>query len=526
MTARRLLTTLMGAVALTAAGMVGPAGAAVAACVGGPGCSTDLQAAIDAAQPGATIRIAPGTYAGGVHISTSLTLLGSGAGRTVIRGGGPTLTIETPSSTPPTVVISGLTVTGGVAHGDGVNALGGGVFIPYGPGDSVGATVMLRDVVVSGNTTAPTAVSPSPSGVKCPDGDCPYAGSWGGGIASFGNLTIERSVITRNGAVGRASDAAGGGIYTVGGSLTVVSSTVSHNTDAPEEIGRFAEAGGIFTSGTATTIRGSIIRGNSSVLVTSWPIRPQGELLDMVAMGGGIHVADGGAATIRDTAIIGNSILADDPAGEVYAFGSGILVDDGSRLVMSRTTISKNHLEVRAATSEDIGPSGSAAELDTAGEITDVQVVDNTSTVSTLDGQAQVAAAIATFADNPQRLTLTRVAIRDNVAVARSRHGSALAFGGGILNNGLMDLRGVTIQDNTATAYAPDATAQGGGIYNGALLVDQPVELSVVGSRITGNTATTSTGGTAAGGGIYTQAPITVTGTRIAGNRPDQCHGC
>jgi hypothetical protein len=527
MTSGRALTVMLGAAALTAAGVMNPAVAAANDCVGGPGCRTSLQAAIDAAPPGATIRIAAGTYAGGVRIAKSLRLIGAGEGRTLIRGGGPVLTIETPSSTPPTVVISGLTVTGGVAHGDdGVNAFGGGILIDTGPEYSIGATVTLRDVAVSGNTTAPTAVSASPSGVKCPDGDCPYAGSRGGGIASFGRLTIERSVVTRNRAVGHASDAAGGGIYAANGVLTIRSSAVTDNTDAPAGIGRFAEAGGVFTSATTTTIQGSVVSGNRSELVTSWPIRPQGELLDMVAMGGGIHIADGGAAMIHDSTITGNSILADDPLGEIYAFGSGILVDGGSDLQMSRTTISKNRLQVRTATSEDVGPSGAAAEFDTAGEITDVQVIDNTSLVSTVDGQAQVSGAIDIFADNPQRLTLTRVAIRGNTAVARSRAGSALALGGGILNNGLMDLKSVRIQGNTAAAYAPTAAAQGGGIYNGPALFDQQVELTVSDSRITGNAVVTSGGGSAQGGGVYTTAPLTVTATRIAGNRPDQCLGC
>lgn len=527
MTMPRGLAAVLGAAALSVGGMTAPAAAAVDSCVGGPGCHSSLQSAIDTAQPGATIRIAAGTYAGGVRIAKSLRLVGAGSGRTVIRGGGPVVTIDTTSSTRPTVVISDLTVTGGVAHGtDGVDAFGGGILISPGASGAIGATVTLRNVVVSDNKTVPTAVSPSPSGVKCPDGDCPYAGSRGGGIASFGTLTIERSVVTRNGAVGRASDAAGGGIYAANGALTVQSSAVIDNKDAPVGIGRFAEAGGIFTSATATTIQGSVVSGNSSELVTSWPMRPQGELLDMAAMGGGIHIADGGAATIEDTKIVGNSILADDPAGEIYAFGSGILVDDGSRLQISRTSISRNRLVVRTATSEDVGPSGAAAEIDTSGTLNDVQITDNTSTVSTIDGQVQVAGAVATYPDNPKGLVLTRVVVRDNSAVARSRTGSARAFGGGILNNAAMDLRSVTIQGNKAAAYAPDASAQGGGIFNGPLLVDQGIELTISDSTITGNAAVTSAGGSAQGGGVYTTAPLTASGTRIARNQPDQCHGC
>jgi hypothetical protein len=437
------------------------------------------------------------------------------------------LTIDTTSSVPPTVVISGLTVTGGVAHGDDrVNAFGGGVFVPAGPGGAIGATVTLRDVVVSDNRTEPTATSPSPSGVKCPDGDCPYAGSRGGGIASFGTLTLDRSVVTRNGAVGPASDANGGGIFTGGGTLTIRSSAITGNRAAPERIGRFAEGGGINASATPTTITGSTISGNSAELVTTWPIRPQGVLLDMAIIGGGIHIADGGAVTIQDTTVTGNSILGDDPAGEVYGFGTAIDADDGSLVRITRTVFSRNRLEIRTATSEDVGPSGGALEIDAGGELSDVQITENTATVSSVSGQAQVYGALGDFADNPQRLVLTRVTVRDNTAVARSRSGSAQGFAGGILNNALMDLRSVTVKGNTVAAYAPTATAQGGGIYNGPLLVDQQVSLTLSGSTVTGNSAVTSAGGTAQGGGVYTVTPVTVSDTRISGNRPDQCIGC
>lgn len=101
-------------------------------CVGGAGCLRTTQAAVDAAPVGATIRIAAGTFAGRVTIDKSLRLAGAGAGRTVIRGGGPVLTISTRASGPPAVSISGVTVTGGTAHGDGVEAWGGGIFSTLG----------------------------------------------------------------------------------------------------------------------------------------------------------------------------------------------------------------------------------------------------------------------------------------------------------------------------------------------------------------------------------------------------------
>src|SRR4051812_21751136 len=90
-------TLLAAAVALAAGTFAGTAAAARAArplCVGGgPGCYSTLQAAFDAAHDGDTIRIAPGTYAGGAKLDTSVKLKGAGAERTIISGGGPVLTI-------------------------------------------------------------------------------------------------------------------------------------------------------------------------------------------------------------------------------------------------------------------------------------------------------------------------------------------------------------------------------------------------------------------------------------------------
>ena len=47
-------------------------------CVGGPHCYSTVQAAVDAASDGDTIRIGPGTFPGGVTITKSLTLTGVG----------------------------------------------------------------------------------------------------------------------------------------------------------------------------------------------------------------------------------------------------------------------------------------------------------------------------------------------------------------------------------------------------------------------------------------------------------------
>ena len=52
-----------------------------------------MQAALDASHDGDTIKVAAGTFAGGVTIAKSVSVIGAGAGATTIRGGGPVVTV-------------------------------------------------------------------------------------------------------------------------------------------------------------------------------------------------------------------------------------------------------------------------------------------------------------------------------------------------------------------------------------------------------------------------------------------------
>ena len=87
---------MLVAVVAVGAGLAGAQPVAAAEiCVGGPGpgCLASIQDAVDAAGEGDTIRIGPGTYAGGITIAKSVSLVGAGAGVTRVVGGGPVITI-------------------------------------------------------------------------------------------------------------------------------------------------------------------------------------------------------------------------------------------------------------------------------------------------------------------------------------------------------------------------------------------------------------------------------------------------
>jgi hypothetical protein len=86
----------------------------------------------------------------------------------------------------------------------------------------------------------------------------------------------------------------------------------------------------------------------------------------MTANSGGIHVGDGGQATIVDSTVSHNQVLVRDEKGEPFAADSAMLVGN-SHLSMSDTTVSNNTVKALVATSADVGFSGTALELDAAG---------------------------------------------------------------------------------------------------------------------------------------------------------------
>jgi hypothetical protein len=297
--------SLVGAVVLVSA----PAARAANLCLGGrPGCFSTLQAAVSAAHDGDTIAIAPGTYAGGVSIDVSVKIVGAGARSTVIRGGGSVLTIGVyGASSEPTVSITGVTITGGVTRSspesipfvgeDGVIARGGGVEIPPNADFTGGATVTISNSVITGNRVAPTHALPD--GPPCPGGvNCPFAQAAGGGIDSWGTLTLQNSTVTNN-TVGTASglstvasDADGGAIANEQGPLTITNSTISHNeASATAPNGRFADSGAMFLEGGTVTMRNSTVTDNSATLAAAEPNSVAANN-DAVALAGGIPSKD------------------------------------------------------------------------------------------------------------------------------------------------------------------------------------------------------------------------------------------
>jgi hypothetical protein len=518
------VASVLATLALSAVLAGSGAGRTLAApvCVsGGHGCYSTIQAAVDAAAAGDRITVAPGTYAGGVVIGKSIELTGAGAAATVISGGGPVLTIPSPSASgQPTVSIARVTIRDGDNASDPTFVVGGGVLIPPAPGGATGATVTISDSVITGNRAAPRVAAPV--GPPCPGGPCGFARGDGGGIANWGILTLLRTTVSKNLAGGPvASDSHGGGIWSAGvGTLTLKNSAITGNESAvTPPNGRFAIGGGVYIQdGGGLTVVNSAVTGNTVSLRSLL-----GGGLEMIANGGGIHVGDGSIATIDNTRIDGNTLLVDDRAGQPSGFDAGMIVGL-STLTLRNSTVSDNRVIAYVAATDVNGASGSALEFAGATTIDNTRVSGNSTVVTSTSGNAAALGAISAFGQ--ERSVISNSAIDGNTVSASTATGAATVQGAGVANNGLLELRNVRVTRNTAIARGPSGFAEGAGIWNGVLFNPPPVQLVLVNTRVAQNTIAATPPISIQGAGLFTQFPVTLTNSRIAENAPDDCAGC
>lgn len=179
----------------------------------GPG--DDIQAAIDRAQPGATVSLCAGSWqlSQPIRLTQNLTLAGEGSTLTELDGGGARRVLEIAADI--TVTIQNLSIVRGKSNG------GGGIL------NSGALTVrncqIMHNVASLGN---------------------------GGGIATYprGTLALIDSLV-----FGNRADVEGGGIYTLFGSVVLENSQVRNNV---------GQGGGGIAGGDSITLRGSDVTDN------------------------------------------------------------------------------------------------------------------------------------------------------------------------------------------------------------------------------------------------------------------------
>jgi hypothetical protein len=119
----------------------------------------------------------------------------------------------------------------------------------------------------------------------------------------------------------------------------------------------------------------------------------------------------------------------------------------------------------------------------------------------------------------------TNVSI-NNLTITGGLVSGSNMFGGGILNAGTLSLMNSKVSGNRAAAGSAGITAVGGGIYNtkNLLIVNSTVSSNSAGCVPSGFSSCGSGEGGSAGG-IYSTGILTLTNSKITGNRSDGSTG-
>jgi parallel beta-helix repeat protein len=135
-----------------------------------------IQVAIDDAQQGDTVLVAPGTYEENIQMMFEVTVQGSGAGETIIKGSGNGYAVEVASNS----TISGFTITGG----------------NYGIYNSSGSPTITNNIITGNNYGISNASNSSPTITNNIITANEYSGISNGSNSS---PTITNNIITGNG---------------------------------------------------------------------------------------------------------------------------------------------------------------------------------------------------------------------------------------------------------------------------------------------------------------------------------------
>lgn len=539
---KRLLVVGLLAVAAAAATSGQASAATLTVCPSG--CQfTQIAPAIAAASPGDTIQIAAGTYDGGFTIDVSVKLSGAGPGKTIIKGGGPVITIgEAFAASEPTVSIDGVTITGGVTRTspesvpctgkDGVWAAGGGIEVPPSTDFSGGgcndfgggATVTISNSVITGNKVAPSDSVPFDG---C--GGCPVAWARGGGIDTSGSLTLANTTVSDN-RIGSAAElstltrfADGGGIFSGRGDMTISSSHISGNQTAVSPNGVIADAGGIaFNTDTGGIAGGTFTMSNSSVTNNSATVNS--DFGFALAPSGGVHIKGGTqSVSITNSTISGNAATVTGSFGFAGADTGGVRTDicPPAPCTFTNDTISDNSVSVTGSSANVEGRSG-AGEF--GGTLSNVRITGNRVDVSSAAGNATAIGGASVFDSG----TITNSLIANNHVHAVAPLGSVDVRGGAINVFGPTMLRSSSVSGTMVAASGANGSARGGGIFDGVNPDGPPGgPLVLQNSKLIGNVLSGSSGITLQGGGLYIEDnPLTLINSLIANNLPDDCFGC
>ncbi len=276
----------------------------------------------------------------------------------------------------------------------------------------------------------------------------------GGGIFNTGSLTLITGTVSNNTARGF-----GGGIYNnTGAVLTVKNSTISHNTAQQQ-------GGGIYNDGTLKITNNSSISDNivigvgggiddealGTVTLISSTVSHNTAQSSPTLNGDGGGIENNGTLTLISSTISDNMAQGNAACG-CGGFGGGIHNDDGT-IALNTSTVSGN--TAQGTITNGGGGGGIYTDTGSTTTLTNSTITDNKSAATDNAG------AGAGIYNSGGTIIATGSTISYNIAQSTT---SAGALGGGILSEGTLMLTNSTISDNIAQAGT--SISVGGAILN------------------------------------------------------------
>lgn len=241
--------------------------------------------------------------------------------------------------------------------------------------------------------------------------------------------------------------------------------------------------GGVFNKAGTLTLTASVVTGNAS----------EG---GMMSAGGGIASGTIGAGPLGTLVLNASAVTGNTTSGD-----AGGILNHAGTAVLNASRVSGNTSGSGGGIAS--GPGDPNAPVSGSSLTLNGSRVDHNTT-------AEAGSAAGGIANGG--LAVIRGSLVD--------HNSA-SVGAGIANHGTMTITGSLITGNTAPTDSAGNAGVGGGIANanfGAPPTGGSGVLTITGSKVTGNFASGS------GGGIINQdGTVTLKGTQVVGNTPDNC---
>ncbi len=487
-------------------------------------CYNSIQAAIDAAQSGDSVRVAEGVFTETVALSKSLTLQGGWNISFTVRNwtiysttidaqrGGPVIRVQ--GAVSPT--IEGFIITGGDATSSALGG-GGGIQIHQGAIQSRTA-VIIRHNIISDN-------------YACMSSAC--FGKGGGVYVHNSVAMLEHNAIEANTAKHASNDGGnGGGVYVGPSSLvTMTGNSVignsAHFSPPPGSVegkggGMFLDAGNVFAQSNHIEQNTAVYGGGAFVLAATGVI--SGNWIagnEAVTRGGGLYLYLNATPVLDGNTIISNTVTQGDGGG-VGIRGNSLPVTLTNHLI-AYNHAGRNGGGVYVALSSDVrlvdnrishnlGLHGGGVSIEASGGVAANNWITHNVAVTRGGGvylyaQAAGALALAHWADDGLE-PLAAAAAPTMDFTANQIGGNEAIYGGGVF----VESAAGAIADNWITDNV--AATRGGGLY-----VYRQAAPTLDNNWVLSNTVTAGEGGgICIKRGMDVTMPVTLTNHTIAHN--------